>query len=82
MSQVILSILQELQPAYDFTQPVNFVEQGYLDSFDIVTLIGDIEERFSILIPAEDFLPENFSSLDAIAAMVRRCERMQKGDAV
>ena len=38
MREKIISILSELRPEFDFSEPVNFIEEGMLDSFDIVTL--------------------------------------------
>ena len=43
-----------------------------LDSFDLVTLVAELGQEFGIDITAEDFVPENFNSLDALAAMAER----------
>ena len=38
----------------------------------MVALVSELEESFHILIDGLDVLPENFCSLEAIAAMVRK----------
>ena len=68
----IIEILQDLRPEYDFTQSKDFIADGYLDSFDIVSLVSSLEENYGILIDALDILPENFCSIEAIAEVVKK----------
>lgn len=75
MRQRILEILTQLRPEYDFNQEVNFIEEGMLDSFDIVTLVTELEEAFGIEVDGVEILPENFSSIDAIESLVKRSEQ-------
>ena len=71
MKEQIVKILAELRPEFDFTQEgVNFIEEGMLDSFDLVTLVSELDNTFGISIDGVDILPENFSSVDAIAALL------------
>lgn len=73
MKEQIIRILSELRPEFDFTQEgVNFIEEGMLDSFDLVTLVSELDSTFGISIDGVDILPENFSSVDAIAALLVR----------
>lgn len=68
----ILRILKELQPDFDFEDDVDFVAQGYLDSFDVVTLVSELEGSFGIVISALDIVPENFASIKNILALVEK----------
>ena len=71
MKEQIVKILTELHPEFDFTQEgVDFIEEGMLDSFDLVTLVSELDSTFGISIDGVDILPENFSSVDAIAALL------------
>lgn len=71
MKEQIIKILTELRPEFDFTQEgVDFIEEGMLDSFDLVTLVSELDNTFGISIDGVDILPENFCSLDAIAALL------------
>ena len=68
----ILNILNELRPEFDFVNSKDFIADGYLDSFDIVTLVSELESSYDILIDALDILPENFCSVEAIANVVKK----------
>lgn len=68
----IYTILQGLRPECDFTQSQNYIEDGYLDSFDLVSLVAALEEEFHILIDALDIVPENFGSVETIIAIVKK----------
>lgn len=72
MRDKILSILSELRPDMDFTADVDFIEEGMLDSFDMVALIDTLETEFGVIIGANELLPENFCSLEAIQNVVER----------
>jgi acyl carrier protein len=68
----VISILSEIRPEYDFSQDLNFIEEGMLDSLDIVTLVTGLDEKFSISIDGKDIIPENFSSLELIANLLKK----------
>ena len=69
----ILALLQELRPDSDFTVSTDFIADYLLDSFDIMTLTSELEERYSIQIETDDIVPENYQSVEAIAGLVRKC---------
>lgn len=73
MKEQIIKILTELRPEFDFTQEgVNFIEEGMLDSFDMVSLIDSIEAEMGVAIDGIDVLPENFCDIDAICKTIER----------
>ena len=72
--QELLQILSTLHPEVDFTNAGDLIEEGILDSLDIVTLITEINHTFDVQIPAEEVIPENFGSADAIWALVQRLD--------
>ncbi len=71
MEEIYL-ILKDLRPEFDFKESSNFVEDGYLDSFDIVSLISEIEEKYNITVDGLDVLPENFESVEAIVDLINK----------
>jgi acyl carrier protein len=75
MREQIIAILSELRPEFDFTENVNFIEEGMLDSFDIVTLVTELEGKFDVTIDGEQVLPENFSSVESIETLVNNSEK-------
>ena len=68
----IYEILEELRPEFDFRKSENFVDDGFLDSFDIVSIISMVEEKYVINIDGLDILPENFETAAAIAALIKK----------
>ncbi|MBP1671303.1 MAG: acyl carrier protein [Bacteroidetes bacterium] len=72
MKQKIIDILKEIRPEFDFTEKTDFIEQGMLDSFDIVSLVSSLDEEFGISIDGLDILPENFSSIESIIALLKK----------
>ncbi len=68
----LLDILRNLHSEIEYENCTDLVDGGIFDSFDIVTLIADISEEFDINIPAEEIVPENFNSVEAIYALIER----------
>lgn len=72
MKEKIVEILTDLRPEFDFTEDVDFIEEGMLDSFDIVSLVDELETNFGIKIQGVDVIPENFSTLDKIESLLKK----------
>lgn len=72
MKEKVLEILSNIRPEFDFSENVNFIEEGMLDSFDVVTLVADLDSIFGISIDGVDILPENFSSVKSIINLLEK----------
>ena len=70
----LLEILRDLHPDVDFETEEGLIDNGILDSLDIVNLISEISENFDVTITARDILPENFNSARGLWELVRRLE--------
>ena len=68
----VVNILSDIRPEYDFSQDVDFIEEGMLDSLDMVTLVAGLDENFSISIDGEDIIPENFSNIEVIVNLLKK----------
>lgn len=68
----LLEILNELHPDVNFETVSTLIDDGILDSFDIVTIVAEIDFAFDVQIPAEELIPENFNSAKALYALVQR----------
>ena len=66
----IAEILKEIRPEFDFASSEDFISDGMLDSFDIVTLVAALDKNFSVSIPGTEILPENFMNIQAIEALL------------
>lgn len=68
----IYAILKEVRPEYDFKSSDDYVEDGFLDSFNIITLVSMLEERYKIQIDGLDIIPDNFCTADAIIRLLKK----------
>lgn len=68
----LLAILEGLHPDVDFETCDTLIDDKILDSFDIVSLIAEINDTFDVAISAEEIVPENFNSAEAIWDLVER----------
>ena len=71
MKQKIIKILTDIRPEFDFNNDVNFIDQGMLDSFDIVSLVVGLDNEFGISIDGMDIVPDNFASVDKISELLK-----------
>lgn len=72
--ETLLEILKDLHPDVDFETEDKLIDDMILDSFDIVTLISEISEKFDVTITAENIIPENFNSAQALYELIQKLE--------
>lgn len=75
MNDEILKILNELKPETDFTTCSAFIDEELLDSFDIISLISVLEEKYSITVDGLDIIPENFQNIEAIIRLINKSKK-------
>lgn len=68
----ILNILSGLHGDIDFRTHAALIDEGVLDSFDIISIVAAISDGFNVAVPPEEIIPENFNSAAALFAMVTR----------
>lgn len=68
----LLEILEEVKPGVEFSGKSDLMDSGELDSFDVITLVSELQDEFDIDIPVEEIVPENFNSVDEIYKLVRK----------
>ena len=68
----LIEILQELHPEIDFETCDTLIDDKILDSFDIISLVTEINSQFDVAIPAEELIPENFNSAKALYELIER----------
>lgn len=76
MREQLLSILKDIKPEVDFETANDLIDAGTLDSFDIVTVVVELNDAFDVEISVDDLVPENLNSVDA---MIELIEGLQKG---
>lgn len=72
--EALLEILTNLHPEVDFETCNTLVDDRIIDSFDIVTIISEINEEYDVVIPAEEIVPDNFNSAQALYELIVRLE--------
>ena len=68
----LIEILANLHPEVDFETCTTLIDDKILDSFDIISVISEINEEFDVVIPAEEIIPENFNSAQALYDLITR----------
>ena len=68
----LLAILENIRPEHDFTESKDFIADGLLDSFDVMTLVAELEKYFGISIDGEDITPENFKNLENLERLLQQ----------
>lgn len=74
MKEKLMAILKELKPEVNFENETALIDDAILDSFDLVSLVGEINDAFEIEISFDDIEPENFNS---VAGMLELIEKLQ-----
>ena len=72
--ETIEGILKEIVPTKNLEAVQDIVEGAYIDSFELMALITALSEAFQVEITIDDIEPENFNSIEAMAAMVERLQ--------
>lgn len=70
----IYELLKEVRPEVDFEKSDDYLEDGSLDSFDVMSLVELLEDTFDITIDGRDIVEENFKNAQAIRKLVEKYE--------
>ena len=68
----LLEILKEIRPDVDFENETELIDEGILDSFDVVSIISEIDDAFGVQIRINELDPENFNSAEAIWSLIQK----------
>lgn len=71
MREKLLNALEEVCPGIDFRGETDFVDNGVLESLDIVMIATELMHVFGIRITVEDLLPEYFNSVDGMLTLIQ-----------
>ncbi|MBR3969321.1 MAG: acyl carrier protein [Clostridia bacterium] len=70
----ILNILQEIRSDIDFQNEKKLIDDGLLDSFDIIQIVSTFNDEFDIEIDVDELMPENFNSVEAMKQLIERLQ--------
>ncbi|MBV8591055.1 MAG: acyl carrier protein [Acetobacteraceae bacterium] len=67
-------------PEGDLTEDFDLIENGVIDSLGLLKVIAWIEDEFGVLIEVDEMVPENFSTIGTISALVERTRELSGSD--
>lgn len=70
----LIAILKDIHPDVDYEQATNLIDGKILDSFDIISLVSEINDKFDVVVSAEYMIPENFNSARALWALIQKLQ--------
>lgn len=74
MDERLIEILEDIQPEVDYETCTTLIDDHYLNSLAIISLVAELEEEFDITIPTVEIIPENFNSASAMWKMITRLQ--------
>ena len=74
MKETILEILKEIRSDIDFENATALIDDGQLESLDIVAIVGEFNEEFDVEISVEDLVPENFNTVEAMVELIKKAQ--------
>ena len=66
----LIEILSEICPNVDFRKEKALVDDGLIDSFEIVSIVAEIMDTFEVELDVDDLMPENFNSAEAMLQLI------------
>lgn len=78
MEQMI-EILEDIQPGVDYANCTTLIDDGILESFAILSIVGELEDVFGVSLTPAEIVPENFNSAQALWDMVQRLQKSIEG---
>ena len=70
----LVEILEGIEEGVDYKNCTTLIDEGYLDSLAIISLVAEIEDEFDVKIPTVEIIPENFNSVQAIWNLIVRLQ--------
>ena len=70
----LIEILKDIDSEVDYENCTTLIDEGYLDSLAIISLVAEIEETFGVQIPTVEIIPDNFNSAKAIWDLINRLQ--------
>ena len=70
----LIEILKELHSDIDYEKCNTLIDESILDSFDIVTIVAEVDDRIGVTIPADEITTENFNSAQALWDLIQRLD--------
>lgn len=70
----LLKIMREIRMDVDFENETQLIDDDILDSFDIISIVSEVNEQFNVEIDVNDLIPENFNSAQALYELIQKLQ--------
>ncbi len=70
----LLEILENIKPGVDYENTKTLIDDHYLDSLSILSLIAEIEDEFDVVVPTIEIIPDNFNSVEAMMNLITKLQ--------
>lgn len=68
----LMEILKSVRKDVDFENETDLIDDGILDSFDVVAIISEIDDKFGVQIRINELDPDNFNSAESIWNLIHK----------
>ena len=66
--------MKGIRPDVDFENEDALIDDGVLDSFDVVSIISELDDEFGVQVKINELNPENFNSVESIWDMIQKLQ--------
>lgn len=71
MKDKLIALLEDIRPDVEFSRETKLIDDGILDSFDIISIVQEMNEAFDVEIDVDKLEPANFNTVDAMVELIR-----------
>ena len=70
----MMEILKGVRSDVDFENETALIDDGILDSFDIISIVSEFNEAFDIEINVDELEPYNFNTVSAMHELIEKLQ--------
>ena len=74
MREKLLELLEDVRPDVEFEKEKKLIDDGILDSFDILTIVQEMNDTFDVEIDPGDLEPDNFNTIEAMIELITKLQ--------
>ena len=71
----LIELLSSVRQDVNFLEEQKLIDDGIIDSFDLIAIVGELNEFYDVNIGAAELIPENFNSASAMLSLVEKFEK-------
>ena len=74
MKEKLLALLEDIRPDVDFEKEKLLIDGDVLDSFDIISIVAEMNDTFGIEIDIDELKPYNFNTIEAMIELIQKLQ--------